>query len=174
MIHGTRHRRTPKSTSFLISTLWLIRSKAFEKSKKQRRRCLLGESRQDNQVCIMSRRQNAVDVPFKQPNWLGAILFLISSIIHVTTKSKWPIIYQNSSHDYQKKQRAQRSYLWTWLPSNLQLNVQIALFCFTENRTVWTWPVKPSCDQIWSCYNLVTILVKLSTALENCKMQYNV
>ena len=35
----------------------------------------------------MSRRQNAVDVPFKQPNWLGAILFLISSIIHVTTKS---------------------------------------------------------------------------------------
>ena len=66
----------------------------------------------------MSRRQNAVDVPFKQPNWLGAILFLISSIIHVTTKSKWPIIYQNSSHDYQKKQRAQRSYSWTWLPSN--------------------------------------------------------
>ena len=45
MIHGIRHRRTPKSTSFLISTLWLIRSKAFEKSKKQRRRCLLGESR---------------------------------------------------------------------------------------------------------------------------------
>ena len=35
----------------------------------------------------MSRRQNAVDIPFKQPNWLGAILFLISSIIHVTTKS---------------------------------------------------------------------------------------
>ena len=24
--------------------------------------------------CIMSRRQNAVDVPFEQPNWLGAII----------------------------------------------------------------------------------------------------
>ena len=35
----------------------------------------------------MSRKQNEVDVPFKQPNWLGAILFLISSIIHATTKS---------------------------------------------------------------------------------------
>ena len=28
-----------------------------------------------------------MNVPFKQPNWLGSILFLISSIIHVTTKS---------------------------------------------------------------------------------------
>ena len=28
-----------------------------------------------------------MDVPFKRPNWLGSILFLISSIIHVTTKS---------------------------------------------------------------------------------------
>ena len=35
----------------------------------------------------MSTRQNAVDVPFKRPNWLGSILFLISSIIHVTPKS---------------------------------------------------------------------------------------
>ena len=35
----------------------------------------------------MSRRQNVVDVPFKQPYWLGSILFLISSIIHVTPKS---------------------------------------------------------------------------------------
>ena len=32
----------------------------------------------------MSRRRNALDVPFKQPNWLGSILFLI---IHVTSKS---------------------------------------------------------------------------------------
>ena len=38
-------------------------------------------------MCIMSRRQKAVDVPLKQPNWLGSILFLISSIIHETTKS---------------------------------------------------------------------------------------
>ena len=28
-----------------------------------------------------------MDVPFKRPNWLESILFLISSIIHVTTKS---------------------------------------------------------------------------------------
>ena len=28
-----------------------------------------------------------MDVPFKQPNWLGSILFMISSIIHVTPKS---------------------------------------------------------------------------------------
>ena len=28
-----------------------------------------------------------MDVPFKQPNWLGSILFLISSIIHVTPRS---------------------------------------------------------------------------------------
>ena len=28
-----------------------------------------------------------MDVPFKRPNWLGSILFLISSIIHVTPKS---------------------------------------------------------------------------------------
>ena len=28
-----------------------------------------------------------MDVPFQQPHWLGSILFLISSIIHVTPKS---------------------------------------------------------------------------------------
>ena len=43
----------------------------------------------------------------------------------------------------------------------LQLKVQIALL-FTENRSVWTWPVKPSRE-------LVTNLVKLSRAPENCK-----
>ena len=35
----------------------------------------------------MSRRQNTVDIPLKQPNWLASILLLISSIIHVTPKS---------------------------------------------------------------------------------------
>ena len=45
MIHCIKHRFTPKSTSFLISTSGTIRLKAFEQSKKQRRGFLLGESR---------------------------------------------------------------------------------------------------------------------------------
>ena len=58
MIHGIRHRRTPKSTSFLISTLWLIRSKAVEKSKKRRRRCLLGVNLDRTTRCAWKKSEH--------------------------------------------------------------------------------------------------------------------
>ena len=45
IIHGIKDVRTPKSRSFSISTLFPMRSKALEKSRKQRRRCRPGESR---------------------------------------------------------------------------------------------------------------------------------
>ena len=45
MIRGIKYVRTLKSKSFSNSTLFPMRSKALEKSRKQRRRCLPGESR---------------------------------------------------------------------------------------------------------------------------------
>ena len=44
IIHGIRDVRTPKSRSFSRSTLYPIRSKALEESRKQRRRCRAGRS----------------------------------------------------------------------------------------------------------------------------------
>ena len=44
IIHGIRDVRTPKSRSFSRSTLYPIRSKALEQSRKQRRRCRAGRS----------------------------------------------------------------------------------------------------------------------------------
>ena len=40
MIHGIKYVRTLKSKSFSNSTLFPMRSKALEKSRKQKRRCL--------------------------------------------------------------------------------------------------------------------------------------
>ena len=42
IIHGIKDERTLKSRSFSISTLYPIRLKALEKSRKQRRRCRPG------------------------------------------------------------------------------------------------------------------------------------
>ena len=87
IIHGIKDVRTPKSRSFPISTLYPIRLKALEKSRKQRRRCQPGESRYVSREWITSSKQYVVEVPFRHPNWLGSILSLTSSINHVTTKS---------------------------------------------------------------------------------------
>ena len=65
MMNGIRYRRTPKSTSFLISTLCMTNTViGFRKVQEAKTEVLFGESRSDNQVCIMSRRQTAVDVTF--------------------------------------------------------------------------------------------------------------
>ena len=42
----------------------------------------------------------------------------------------------------------------------------IIIFFFTENPTVWAWPVKQSCDQMWSCYKPGKIIYG-SRKLEN-------
>ena len=50
IIHGIKYVRTPKSRNISDNTLYPMRSKALDKSKKQRRRCLPGESRYVSQV----------------------------------------------------------------------------------------------------------------------------
>ena len=50
IIHGIKYVRTPKSRNISDNTLYPMRSKALDKSKKQRRRCLPGESRYISQV----------------------------------------------------------------------------------------------------------------------------
>ena len=72
------------------------------------------------------------------------------------------INWQNSSHDDQKKQRAQWSYLWPWLQSNFTVEGANRLFVYWEsNRMNLT-------DQTdtWSCYIPGNIL---SSAPENRK-----
>ena len=59
IIHGIKYVR-PSSRSFSNSTLYPMRSKALEKSRKQRRRCLQGESRYVSQVWIMPSKQHVV------------------------------------------------------------------------------------------------------------------
>ena len=61
IIHGIKDVWTPKSRSFSVSTLYPIRSKALEKSRKQRRRCRPGGSRYVSQVWIMSSKQYVVE-----------------------------------------------------------------------------------------------------------------
>ena len=56
-----------------------MRSKALEKSRKQ--------YADDYRVCNISRRKKVVDVPFRQPNWLGSIFSFTSSISQDITKS---------------------------------------------------------------------------------------
>ena len=87
IIHGIKDLLTPKSISFPISMLWPMRSNAFEKSRKIRRRCLPGDSKCKSQVWIISRRHYVIEVPFRHPNWSGSILSLMSAISHWTTKS---------------------------------------------------------------------------------------
>ena len=97
IIQGNKDDLTPRSNNFNISKLCPIRSNAFSKSRKQSLRCFSGHSKLHNQVWIMSRRQQVVDVPFKHPNCLGSILSLISVIIHPTTKSSRTLARQGVS-----------------------------------------------------------------------------
>ena len=87
IIHSIEYVETPKSRSFSKSTLYPMWSKALEKSRKQRQRCLPHELRYVSQVWIMSSKQYIVEVPFRHPNCSGSILSLTSSINHLTTKS---------------------------------------------------------------------------------------
>lgn len=64
-----------------------MRSKALEKSTMQIPRWLPWPSRWESQVCSISRRQIVVDLPLRQPNWLGSIFSFTSSISQATTKS---------------------------------------------------------------------------------------
>lgn len=50
IIHGIKDVRMPKSRSFSISTLYPLRSKALEKSRKKR--CFPGRSRYVSQVRV--------------------------------------------------------------------------------------------------------------------------
>ena len=96
-------------------------------------------------------------------HWLPALGFALKQRLRATRK--WPIIYQNSSHDYQKKQRAQRRYLWPWLPSNCAVEGANRLIFFWESKCMRCTSLT---GQTASC-ELVTNLVKLSRAPENCK-----
>ena len=54
-------------------------SVALLKSRKQALRSIPGLSREDNQLCIMSNRQKVVEVPLRQPDWLGSMMCSKSS-----------------------------------------------------------------------------------------------
>ena len=86
-IHRIMKPWTPRWMSLLTKILWSIWSKALLKSRKQALRNIPGLSMEDNQLCIMSNRQKVVEVPLRQPNWLGSMMCSTSSISHSTTKS---------------------------------------------------------------------------------------